>query len=78
MYCLYMYKLRSSYLGQFILHVGKDVQEASHCVPQSAVCKSQLVQRARALKQQSMYYNLLNLFSTTEYLNLFCTSHVLS
>ena len=54
MYCLYMYKLRSSYLGQLILHVGKDVQEASHCVPQSAVCKSQLVQRARALKQHSI------------------------
>ena len=37
-------------LGQLVLHVGKDVEEASHCVPQPAVSQGQLVQGARALQ----------------------------
>lgn len=42
--------MKRRYLRQLHLHVGEDVQEAHHCVPQSAVGQTLLVPDARPLK----------------------------
>lgn len=39
-----------TYLRQFHLHVGENMQEAHHCVPQPAVSQTLLVPNTRALK----------------------------
>ena len=46
-------------LGQLVLHVGEDVEEPAHSVPQSAVSQSQLVQGARALQQSTFLVSAL-------------------
>ncbi len=38
------------YLGEFVLHVREDVEEASDCVPQPAVRQGQLVPLTRTLQ----------------------------
>ena len=46
-------------LGQLVLHVGEDVEEPAHSVPQSAVSQSQLVEGARALQQSTLLASAL-------------------
>ena len=42
--------MTGAYLRQLHHHVGKDVQEAHHGVPEPAVCQGLLVPRARTLE----------------------------